>query len=110
MNMRERFLKIFELDLRALSLLRIGVSILVLIDLIIRFSDLRAHYSDDGVMPLKVLFSNCWNAERLSIHTMSGLWQVQGILFVIAGFFAVSMMVGYQTRISTFVSDRKSVV
>ena len=102
--LRERVLNIFALDLRALSLLRIGVALLIWADLIIRFSDLKAHYSDEGVLPLQVLFSNAWNGGWVSLHTMSGLWQVQALLFVVAGFFAICLLVGYQVRISTFAS------
>jgi hypothetical protein len=96
--------RIFTLDLRALALMRIGMAALILLDLSIRGSDLEAHYSDTGVLPLDVLFGYNWGQFNLSIHTISGLWQVQAVLFIIAAVFAIMLMLGYKTRLATIVS------
>ena len=96
--------KIFTLDLRALGLMRIGMAALILLDLSIRGSDLEAHYSDNGVLPLNILFAHNWGQFNLSIHTISGLWQVQAVLFIIAAAFAIMLMFGYKTRLATIVS------
>jgi hypothetical protein len=96
--------KIFTLDLRALGLLRIGMGFLILLDLCIRGSDLEAHYSDSGVLPLGVLFEHNWSRFNLSIHTISGLWQVQLLLFIIAAIFGLMLMFGWRTRLATIVS------
>lgn len=95
---------IFTLDLRALGLLRIGMGLLILVDLAIRGADLEAHYSNSGVLPLSVLFAHNWGDYYLSVHTISGLWQVQLLLFIIAAVFAVMLMFGYRTRLATIVS------
>lgn len=96
--------KMVTLDLRALALMRIGMGFLILLDLAIRGADLEAHYSDTGVLPLNVLFEHNWGEFNLSIHTISGLWQVQLVLFIIAAIFAVMLMFGWRTRLATIVS------
>ncbi len=96
--------KVFTLDTRALALMRIGVGFVLLLDLGIRATDLEAHYANMGVLPLYVLFQNIWDPYFISVHTISGLWQVQAVLFVIAAIFAFLLLVGYHTRFVTIVS------
>ena len=98
------FRKTFTLDLRALAMLRIGLGVLLLIDLYTRANDLEAHYSNSGVLPLPVLFEHTWNDFFFSFHTGSGLWQVQALFFVVAAFFAVFLIIGFKTRLATVVS------
>lgn len=95
--------KVFTLDLRALSLMRIGIGIVLLMDVLIRATDLKAHYSNIGVLPLDALFRYAWNPWHISIHTISGAWQIQSILFAVAGLFAVFLILGWKTRITTIV-------
>jgi hypothetical protein len=95
-------MKYLHFDVRALSLMRILIATIILIDLIIRMSDLEAFYSNTGVVPLTLLFENLWNPYYISIHTMSGLWQVQLILFVISFFCAFMLLIGYRTCLFTF--------
>ncbi|MDB5261797.1 MAG: hypothetical protein JWQ14_1078, partial [Adhaeribacter sp.] len=98
------FKKIFTVDLRALALMRIMVAGIVLIDLTIRASDLEAHYSNMGVLPLHVMFQYAWDSYYFSFHTLSGLWQVQALLFLFAGIVACCLLLGYQTRLSTILT------
>ena len=98
------FRKIFTVDLRALAFMRIWIAGIILTDLAIRASDLEAHYSNMGVLPLHVLFQYAWNPYFLSIHTLSGLWQVQAILFCLAAVFAFLLLIGYHTRLVTIIS------
>ncbi len=90
---------VFTLDLKALALMRIGMGIVVILDLCIRFSDIKAHYSDQGLLPLDLLFKRAWDPWNISIHVISGLWQVQAILFAIACFFALLLIFGYRTQL-----------
>lgn len=98
------FRKIFTVDLRALALMRIGIGFILLLDLFIRATDLKAHYSNEGVLPLHVLFKYNWNPWHISLHTISGAWQIQAILFAVAATFALFVLIGYKTRLSTIVS------
>ena len=98
------FKKIFTVDLRALAFMRIWVAGIILTDLAIRASDLEAHYSNLGVLPLHVLFQYAWDPHFLSLHTLSGLWQVQALLFLVAAVFAVLLLIGHHTRFVTIIS------
>jgi hypothetical protein len=94
----------FTLDLRALALLRMGVAALLLLDLGIRSTDLEAHYANMGVLPVPVLLEKLWTPYQFSFHVMSGLWQVQALLFGVAAAAAVALLLGYHTRLATVAS------
>lgn len=88
----------YQLDVRALAFMRIGVAAIVLIDLCIRACDLEAHYTDAGVLSVSVLKAFGWQPGYWSIHTLSGglVWQV--VLFVIHALLALALLLGYRTR------------
>ena len=48
----EKLEQLFGLDLRSLAAFRIGVALIIIADLIIRFGDIQSLYSDAGVLPL----------------------------------------------------------
>jgi hypothetical protein len=91
-------------DIRALALMRIAVAFVILLDLSIRISDLEAFYANTGVAPLSMIFQYKWNDYYWSFHTISGLWQVQFLLFVFSAFCALMMLIGYRTRLFTVLS------
>lgn len=97
-------MKYLFFDVRALSLMRICIAAIILFDLAIRLTDLEVFYSDTGILPLNSLFENSWNSYFVSIHTISGLWQVQLILFAFAFFCGIMLFIGYRTRLFTFLS------
>jgi hypothetical protein len=102
LNHLQNYVKaVFTLDLRALALLRIGMAFLVLVDLSIRSTDLVAHYTNAGVVPLDMLFRYGWGTYSFSLHTISGLWQVQVALFLLEAVFAVFLMFGINTRLAS---------
>ena len=94
----------FEVDLRALALMRAAVAVVLLCDIAIRSTDLEAHYSNLGVVPLPLLQQQIWNPYQFSLHASSGLWQVQAVLFLLAAVAAVAMLFGYHTRTATAIS------
>ncbi|PVY37139.1 HTTM domain-containing protein [Pontibacter virosus] len=96
--------RVFTVDLRALAVMRIWVAGIIITDLAIRATDLEAHYSNMGVLPLHVLHQFGWHPYHFSFHTLSGLWQVQAVLFLIAAVFAVFLLLGYKTRTATIIS------
>ncbi len=63
---------IFTLDYRSVAFLRIAIALIVLIDLLIRATDITAFYTNDGIYPLDVLFSFDWNPYKQSLHTLNG--------------------------------------
>lgn len=95
----------YGLDLRSLSLFRIGLGTLILGDLVWRAQDLRAFYTDFGVLPRAVLLRE-WGDRWviLSLHLLSGTALVQVLLFVLAMVFGLMMLVGYRTKLATIVS------
>ena len=95
----------YGLDLRSLSLFRIGLGALILGDLIWRAQDLRAFYTDFGVLPRAVLLRE-WGDRWviLSVHLLSGTALVQGMLFLLAMGFGVMVLVGYRTNLATIAS------
>ena len=90
--------EVFGADLRSLAALRIGVALIVLFDLIQRSSDLVAHYTDFGIAPRSFVIDQSSSRWFLSIHFLSGVWEIQAILFLAAGIAALAMLLGYKTR------------
>lgn len=95
--------QIFTLDLRSLALLRVGVASVLIYDLLERWTDLEAHYTDFGILPREALWKyfSSWN---LTFHSMSGYWQIEAALFCIALVFGIMLLFGYKTRLATIVS------
>ncbi len=95
------WLPLFSIDPRSLALFRIALGALLLTDLAMRATDLTAMYSDEGMFPrmeILRLSSSIWN---WSFHYASGSTSFQGLLFGLAGLLALSLMVGFQTRLAT---------
>lgn len=84
--------------------MRMLMAVLIMLDLATRLTDLEAFYTDTGAVPMAMLFEHSWNRYFISIHTISGLWQVQLVLFLAAFFFAMMMFIGYRTRLFTVLS------
>jgi hypothetical protein len=81
--------------------MRIGISMIVMADLLIRLGDLQAHYTDAGVWPIKFAEGFGWKHGYWSLHTLnsSAYWQI--FLILVQLVFAVFMLLGYFTRWST---------
>jgi predicted DCC family thiol-disulfide oxidoreductase YuxK len=97
----EKLIDFFGADLRSLGVLRIVVALIILCDLIQRSGDLVAHYTDVGVLPRNAMIGNIHSRWLVSIHLINGTWEVQAILFGLAGLFALLLLVGYKTRTVT---------
>lgn len=94
----------FGIDTRALAAFRIFLGLLLLSDLVLRSRDLTAFYTDSGVLPQSVLETRFPGLSHLSIHTISGAAWFQAVLFIVAAIFALLLLVGYRTRVSTAIS------
>ena len=102
--MRNLVAKYFRIDPRSLALLRFALGAILLVDLAIRATDLRAHYTDAGAVPRSVVSENLGNAWRWSLHSLDGSATYQGCLFLIAAVVSISLLVGYRTRAATVFS------
>src|SRR4051812_35836412 len=94
----------YGLDVRSLAVFRVALGLLIIGDLISRAVDLRAFYTDWGTLPRFALLEKFADQWVLSIHLMSGRAEVQTVLFLLAAIFAFFMMVGWRTRLFTFLS------
>lgn len=83
--------------------MRIVIGIIIFSDLIIRSLSIKAHYSDEGVLPIQVLKEYNWNPYYFSLHTISGEVWFQGFLFFINAIAVVLLIIGYRTRLFTFI-------
>ncbi len=96
--------RIFAMDLRSLAGLRIGLAVILLCDLACRCQWLKAHYSDEGILPRRALLERYDHHWFWSLHLLSGAWQVEAGLFAVAAVCASAMLVGYRTRLATILS------
>ena len=94
---------VFALDLRALAALRIAVAVLLIADLALRVRDLRAHYTDAGVLP-RAAAGAFDSAYHLSLYRADGSPAWVGLLFATALLFAVALLLGWHTRVVTVAS------
>jgi hypothetical protein len=95
---------VFAIDVRSLAALRIGLALVVLCDLAIRVQDLERFYADSGVLPRADMLALDPSPNYLSLHLISGRWEVQALLFLAAAVFGVMLLVGYRTRLATAAS------
>lgn len=98
-----RFFDFLALDLRSLAVGRILFGLVILSDLFWRAQSLFAHYTDGGVLPRDVLTDH-YSQWLVSLHAASGSIIWEGALFIVAGVFAVMLILGYRTRLATIVS------
>jgi hypothetical protein len=101
--LRQAAADVFGADLRSLAVLRMGVALAVLADLASRARDLRAHYSDAGVLPrAEALTQFEWlHAAPLCLHLTGGTAWSQAVLFALAAAAAGALLVGHRTRCAT---------
>ena len=97
-----RAAEIFGADLRSLAALRIVLALIVLLDLFGRAQNLRAHYSDDGVLSRRLLIEEL-NEWRWSVNLANGTLAFQTLAFAVAAVAAVGMLLGYRTRLMTII-------
>ena len=96
--------ELFSIDLYSLALFRIGLGLIIIVDLILCSRDLKAFYTDEGVLPRSIAIDSCINYHQLSIHFISGTVFIQSILFLTAVIFAFMLLLGYKTFTSTLIS------
>jgi len=98
-----KVVEIFGADLRSLATFRIVLALLALSDLANRATDLTAHYTDAGVISRTVLTQQVLSPSAFSLDLMNGGAVFQALLFGVAALAALGMLVGYRTRLMTFV-------
>ena len=94
--------ELFGIDLRSLALFRVGLGLIIVLDLITRAVDLKAFYTDAGVLPRVALLENASYFWPTSIHLLNGSLFFQAFLFLLTGLFALALAFGYRTRLAAF--------
>eukprot|EP01104_Vermistella_antarctica_P000507 TRINITY_DN10668_c0_g1_i1.p1 TRINITY_DN10668_c0_g1~~TRINITY_DN10668_c0_g1_i1.p1 ORF type:complete len:901 (+),score=170.83 TRINITY_DN10668_c0_g1_i1:283-2985(+) len=103
-SMREWALMLFGLDKRSLALFRVYIAATVLGDLVNRSTDLTAHYTDWGAFPRWIALEHYQNIYWAPLHFMNGTFTFMVFMFLLHGFIVVLMMIGYKTRLMTFLT------
>lgn len=103
-RLNEKLKELFGIDTRSLAILRIGLALVLLMDLFIRIQDLSVHYSDEGLLPRNVVIHHFLDDWHISLHLINGTWQFQFVLFILEILFAISLLLGFRTRLSTILS------
>jgi hypothetical protein len=98
MPLRKILRSMFGLDLRSLALLRMALAGLILWDLALAAGNLRAFYTDEGVVPRSLVSGYHYPPFRL--HLLSGAAWFEGLLFAAEAACAVALLLGWRTRIA----------
>jgi hypothetical protein len=92
--------KRLALDGRSVGVGRIAIALLLGVDLVQRALDLRAHYTDDGVLPRSAYELLPWDFAW-SLHRLGGSVPFEAGLFALAAVSAVALGIGFRTRWAT---------
>jgi hypothetical protein len=90
----------FGLDYRSLALLRIGLALCLLWVAYANAYEMRAFYTDDGVMPRAALLDSS-DFHGFSLYFVTGSEPGVAILFGVQILLNIMMLVGYRTRLAT---------
>ena len=98
----QKIKELFGADLRSLAIFRIAIALLIILDLMIRVSDLEAFYTDEGLIPRNFLYMEQHYHWYTSIYMLSGSKVFVSVLFLVNGFFVLCLLFGYRTQLMTF--------
>src|SRR5262245_4341584 len=100
---RRKLADVFGLDVRSLALLRIGLAVMVLCAVYIRYQQLQAHSTAAGVLPRDFLLH--WLPSLpLSVHLLDGSLPFQAALCYFEALVGLALLVGWQTRSATILA------
>jgi hypothetical protein len=93
------FQSFFDLDLRSLSLMRILIGIMIIVDCLYRMQSLVPHYTDVGIVPRSAI-SNYNFGWYISLYNITGNSFFVLVLFIINIIFAFLLIIGYRSKSS----------
>eukprot|EP01127_Copromyxa_protea_P022830 TRINITY_DN8391_c0_g1_i1.p1 TRINITY_DN8391_c0_g1~~TRINITY_DN8391_c0_g1_i1.p1 ORF type:complete len:503 (-),score=82.30 TRINITY_DN8391_c0_g1_i1:709-2217(-) len=93
---------ILGLDKRSLAVWRMVVGLVTLGDLIVRATELHAHYSDQGIETRSDVMKYYGSDYYFTIHSINGSYYFQAFIFFVHIIFSLFMAIGYKTTISKF--------
>lgn len=98
-----RLAAVFGIDLRSLALLRCGLALVLLVQLLQLLPDLLRLYSDDGVMS-RAWIINVAGPWRWSLHFLNGSAVFVALLWLLQLAAALLLLAGWRTRLAAIVS------
>ena len=99
----DRVKQAWSLDMRSLSVFRVGLALVPLSDLVLRSRYIIEHYTDMGIYPRWAYQIIGETATTFSLHAANGQLWYQILLFFIHGFFALWILFWYKTKIATLI-------
>jgi hypothetical protein len=100
----ERVGSIFAIDPRSLALFRMAVAVLLLLEIAIRFSDLNAMYTDEGMFSRAEICRRATSIWNWSFHFGGGSAGYQAMLFTLGAVMALALLLGFQSRLAIIAS------
>ncbi|KAK5574593.1 hypothetical protein RB653_009846 [Dictyostelium firmibasis] len=97
-----KFQTMFGVDKRALAAFRVCIGLIGMYDLIERWPDIKAHYSDEGILPRSTVTESFWNKSWFSFHMMTGSVEGIQLLFLVNLVICFFLTIGYRSRINMF--------
>lgn len=91
---------IFSLDLRALAAFRVGLGILLMLDVVMRWPDMRAFVTDAGLLPTGPYVQEFANRLHVSLHLANGFEGWAMLLAVLTFLAGAAIFFGYRTRLA----------
>lgn len=89
-----------SLDLRALALFRVGLSVVFLLDLLLRARDLQMFYGDHGVLSRQMFLTQSWYFPGYQLFLSTGTTGGLLFLFGLGAASGVCLGLGYRTRLA----------
>jgi predicted DCC family thiol-disulfide oxidoreductase YuxK len=102
-SIRSAAVAVFALDLRSLALMRVLLGGVLLWDLLHRFADLSAFYSDAGLAP-RDWVTQADTSWHFSLYFANGSAGFAALLMAIQSLVAIGFIFGWRTRLMTVVS------
>ena len=90
--------RMFGADLRSLAVFRMVLGLVMLFDLLGRWSDVAVHYSDRGLLSREEAIDGL-NPWRWSLYFVNGSSQFVHLMFAITALVTFAVIVGYRTRL-----------
>lgn len=89
--------RVFGVDVRSLAVLRVALGLVMLYDVLGRWSDVAVHYSDRGLLTREQVIDGL-NMWRWSLYLVNGTTGFAHVMFAITAVVCLAVVVGYRTR------------
>lgn len=96
-DLKQKIESHITIDTRSLGLFRIGIGVLMIVDIILRSRNFNRFYTDEGILPLEAKTE--LYGQHVSVFSITGDPTITGILFAIYFFLGVFVTIGYKTRL-----------